>query len=133
MLSGGRVTKAIVKVIQFFKIKPIILLDGKNHYAGMGKNYQTIVDKIIQKIDEDYDHKLNPQNIKMIGLYYAGYDDVKKNYIINKITNFFKVDASIIKIMWVPTVILAHVRKDAYGIMVAADFPRKIHNLDDDK
>jgi DegV family protein with EDD domain len=89
MLMGGRVTKAIVKVINFLKLKPIIKLDNKNHYAGVGKNYKTVTKKIINAICDDFSNNITTEQIKRIGIYYSGYDDQKKEDILNMVTTAF--------------------------------------------
>jgi fatty acid-binding protein DegV len=48
MKSGGRVTKAIVRVIDILKLQPIIRLDEKNEYAGIAKNYMNGMKKMIK-------------------------------------------------------------------------------------
>jgi DegV family protein with EDD domain len=90
MTSGGRVTKTLVKVIKLLKLKPIIKLDNKNQYGGIGKNYQTITKKIISSIQNDFKKQLTPDKIKNVAIYYSGYDDQKKNTILDLVAHGFK-------------------------------------------
>jgi fatty acid-binding protein DegV len=46
MKSGGRVTNAILKVIDVLKLKPIIRLNIKNEYGGVTRNYQKGIKKM---------------------------------------------------------------------------------------
>jgi DegV family protein with EDD domain len=91
MSSGGRVTKAIMKVINLFKLKPIIQLDNKNQYGGVGKNYQTITKKIINSINDDFHNQLTPDKIKHVAIYYSGYPEEKKNAILDLVAEGFKI------------------------------------------
>ncbi len=123
LLRGGRVTASIVKIIKMLKLKPIILLDTKNQRAGMSKNYQDATDKIIASINKDYNKNLCEDDIEHLGIYYSGYDDEKKNYILDSVSKAFNYPKEKILIRWVPTIILAHTRKGAYGITVATRIP----------
>jgi fatty acid-binding protein DegV len=48
MRSGGRVTNAILKVIDFMSVQPIIRLNTSNEYAGIAKNYFKAIPKMIK-------------------------------------------------------------------------------------
>jgi DegV family protein with EDD domain len=89
--QGGRATKAVIKAIDIFKLKPIIHLDVKNHFGGVGKNYMTIMKKINNAIHENFNRLLTPDKIKNIGIYYSGYEEEKKQAIIKMIVDFFKI------------------------------------------
>lgn len=125
LLRGGRVTSGIVKIIKMLKLKPIILLDTKNQRAGMSKNYQDAIGKIIDNIDKDYDKKLSSDDIEHLGIYYSGYEDTKKDFILDSVSKAFNYPKEKILIRWVPTIVLAHTRKGAYGITVATKTPHK--------
>jgi DegV family protein with EDD domain len=129
MSSGGRVTKTIMKVINLFKLKPIIKLDNKNQYGGVGKNYRTITKKIINSIHEDFNNQLTSDKIKNIIIYYSGYEDEKKNKILELIADGFKFPKDKIQIRWVPNTILIHAHQGAYGVSIEASIehqPSKI-------
>jgi DegV family protein with EDD domain len=91
MSSGGRITKTIMKVIKLFQLKPIIQLDNKNQYGGIGKNYQSITKKIINSINEDFHNQLTPNQIKHIAIYYSGYSEEKKSNILDLVARGFKI------------------------------------------
>jgi DegV family protein with EDD domain len=89
MTSGGRITKLAIKVFNVFKLKPIILLDGSNHYAGAAKNYQNVILKIIKKIKNKYYEKLKNEDVLNIGVHYTDFPKEKLDYIINTLSTEF--------------------------------------------
>ncbi|MDR0675167.1 MAG: DegV family protein [Mycoplasmataceae bacterium] len=131
MSSGGRVTKTIMKVIKLFKLKPIIQLDNKNQYGGVGKNYQTIIKKIIKSINEDFNHQLTANTIKHVAVYYSGYSEEKKNNILSSVAQGFKIPRENILVRWVPNAILIHAHRGAYGISVETTIQRKIKIMEE--
>ncbi|MDR1234833.1 MAG: DegV family EDD domain-containing protein [Mycoplasmataceae bacterium] len=131
MTSGGRVSKAIVKAINLFKLKPIIQLDGKNHYGGIGKNYNNIIKKIIKSINNDFQNKLLAENILNISIYYAGYEDKKKETIINLLAEGFKFPKDKIAVRWLPNVVLIHAHRGAYGVSLESSIEHKIRDYED--
>jgi fatty acid-binding protein DegV len=49
MKAGGRITSAILKVINTLKFKPIIRFDNKNEYAGVTRNYTSGIKKMVKR------------------------------------------------------------------------------------
>ncbi|MDR2369300.1 MAG: DegV family protein [Mycoplasmataceae bacterium] len=131
MSSGGRITKTIMKVINLFKLKPIIHLDNKNLYGGIGKNYRTIIRKIIDLIKEDFHNSLTVAQIKHIAIYYSGYPETKKNDILDFISQGFNFPREKILVRWVPSVVLIHAHRGAYGLTIETTIERKVHNTDE--
>jgi fatty acid-binding protein DegV len=94
IISGGRGSKTVLHAIKFLRLKPIIQLDNKNQYAGIATNYKSAMKKIIAKIRSDYKGvELNAQNINHISIYYSGYEDEKRSYIINTLAEAFNFPA----------------------------------------
>jgi hypothetical protein len=80
--------------IKFLKLKPIIECDVKNQYAGISTNYRSSIKKIIHLIKNSYKGAdLTLQNVLNIGIYYSGYAEEKKNYIINTLAKAFNFPA----------------------------------------
>jgi DegV family protein with EDD domain len=124
MKSSGRVTSAIMKVINLFKLKPIIQLDGKNQYGGVGKNYQIITKKIIRNINKDFQNELKSEHIKSIGIYLGGYGEEKRNFLLETFSNAFNFAKEKIFFRDLPTVVLVHTRRGCYGISIQTTIPR---------
>ncbi|MDR0740005.1 MAG: DegV family EDD domain-containing protein [Mycoplasmataceae bacterium] len=131
MSSGGRVTKTIMKVINILKLKPIIQLDNKNQYGGIGKNYQSVIKKIIKSIKNDFDNKLLPENILNIYIYYTAYEDIKKDTIINLLSEGFMFPKEKIVIRDLPNIVLIHTHRGSYGVSLETNIEHKIKKYDD--
>ncbi len=129
LLKGGRVTQGIIKVVKLLKLKPIILLDTKNQKAGMSRNYRDNAQKMIKLINEDYENKLQTSDIESIAVYYSGYEEEKKNFLLDTFAKAFNFLKEKIVIRWVPTVVLAHTRKGAYGITICTKTPHKLREI----
>ncbi|MDR0985984.1 MAG: DegV family protein [Mycoplasmataceae bacterium] len=125
MIKGGRATKAVMHVIKFLHLKPIIQLDNKNQYGGVGRDYQHIIKKIIKNIHKDFNEDLTPDKIINIGIYQAGYDKTKEDYILNEISNSFNYPKEKILIRFIPNCVLCHTHRGAYGISIETSLLRK--------
>ena len=131
LISGGRITKGILKIIQILKFKPIILFDNKNQSAGWGRNYKDIIKKIINLIKKDYSEPLTSQNIDSICLYVSGYEKEKKEFLLDYISEYLNYPKKKIITRWVPNIILSHARKGAYGITICTKIPHRKRDVKD--
>ncbi|MDR3330401.1 MAG: DegV family protein [Mycoplasmataceae bacterium] len=131
MQAGGRVTKTIMKVINLFKLKPIIQLDGKNQYGGIGRNYQVVTKKIINNIRSDFETELKKENIEQIGIYLGGYGEEKKSFLLESFSKAFEFAKEKIIFRMIPTVVLVHTRRGAYGITIKTNIFHKQKKYED--
>lgn len=114
MKSGGRITNTILHAIDFLKLQPIIRLNVKNEYAGVTKNYQSGIKKMIKAAQKWY---APIKNVKpeFACIYFSGYDDTKFTYIKNAIIEAFKINANNICVRWIPSCVLIHTKLGSYG------------------
>jgi fatty acid-binding protein DegV len=126
IISGGRGSKNVLHAIKFLRLKPIIQLDNKNQYAGIATNYKNAMKKIIAKIRSDYEGvELNAENIIRISIYYSGYEQEKRSYIINALVEAFNFPIEKITVRWLPATVLIHTRFGSYGVSVETNISHK--------
>lgn len=131
LLRGGRTTKSLVRVVTFFKIKPIILLHGKNQLSGAGTNYVNITKKICKKIRKAYGDIWNNSLVKEISVYDGGNPQNKLDEICQIVSEEFNFDITKIQLRDVPNAVIAHTNKGSYGICVITSNPREVDISED--
>jgi fatty acid-binding protein DegV len=123
LVKGGRVTGAIVKVFKLLKLKPIVQTEVKNHFAGMGKNFEMNTTKILNRIKKLFSaHKLDKSNILHFGVLDGGISAAQIETMKKKAENIFNIDYDLIDVKPVPTCVLCHTRKGSYGYAIEANF-----------
>jgi fatty acid-binding protein DegV len=113
MKSGGRITSAILKVIDVWKLQPIIRLNTKNEYAGITKNYQNGIEKMI-RYTRKWCETLNG-SVKKICIYTSGFGQQKFDFIKSALMNAFHIGEESICTRWIPSTVLVHTKLESYG------------------
>ncbi|GHU48527.1 hypothetical protein FACS1894218_5680 [Bacilli bacterium] len=80
---------------------------------------------MIKITKKSYRIELQPNNIKNIAIYYTGYPKEKTNFILDTLSAGFGFLKEKILIRALPSTIVAHTHRGAYGFTVETDIMRK--------
>lgn len=129
LIKSGRTTKIILHIINAFKMfRPIVYLDEKNQSAGFGKNYKSIVPKMINNIYDIFGKKqITKDEVVAAAIYRGECEDEKIVFIKEHLKKAFGLDDKTIIIRDVPSTILSHVREGAYGLSLYTKLKKKKH------
>lgn len=132
MLKSGRVPKAIAKIVEILKIKPIMYLDMKIKLASSGKKFEAIVEKIIKLSKKNFVKKeLMNDSIEEIAIYDGKISKEKLEIIKRMLIKEFKILKDKIICRKVPLIVLSHTHKGAFGISIKAKINKLKNKYDE--
>ncbi len=116
-LKSGRAPKTIVKILKMAKVSPIMKTEYKNHAAGVAKNYNASIDKIIRNIKDVFGNLQNEDIVEAFA-YSTGLSKKEIDWITGAMATQLNIPIDMIQLRDTPLTVSCHTWKGSYGVAI---------------
>lgn len=118
LIKNGRAPKALGKMFNFLKTKPVIKFQVKNKLHSIATNFENAVEKMLKRITDVFG-QFKESEVNYFVFYNNFLADQKANYIRQKIKSFLKISTDKIIESMSPNLVLVYTGKGSFGFSIS--------------